>query len=108
MKCKNHHTQKEKNTRTAALVTFGICGWLMTLLVGCTTLARSIFPPEQMYRTYEISYSLDGFYYAYCSEFTIFNNCKKMSEIKISFDDKAKLKELRDQDFVLTKRDKPF
>lgn len=107
-RCQNQVTQKERTTQTGAFATFATIAFLMIALAGCTTLAGSIYPPVERVRTYEIAANLEGFYYAYCKDKTIFGNCKEMGEIFVRFDDKERIKELRDKGFVLSVRSKPF
>ena len=57
-------------------------------------------------RTYEVSSKLDGFYWSACSKSTIFGNCKKRIEDKISCSDITRMKQIKDMGFVLTRREK--
>tara|TARA_Y100001963_G_scaffold17759_1_gene21911 strand:- start:10283 stop:10483 length:201 start_codon:yes stop_codon:yes gene_type:complete len=63
-------------------------------------------PPQEDFRGYEISKDLDKFIYTYCSEETIFGNCKKLTIIEIPFNNKEALKRLKEKGFILSKRKK--
>lgn len=73
---------------------------LITLISGCALSAKVLVPKLEL-RTLWIDEDRPGFYYDYCVDYSMFNNCKEWKTEFYDFTDKDQRRYLKGMGFKL-------